>query len=181
MRTTKLVAASVLTLAALSATTVAHAAPNISVTAGTLDYDGGVGPSFSAFKAITLNGQPQLTSASLDPFTVIDATGSSAGWHVTIDVSNLVNGSSTISKGQIWMTQPVVTGASDSDPSAFTLDGIDLGDLTGGAVTMVSAPAALNSGGTFMISPMILKVVVPGNALAGTYTATGTVTLATGP
>src|SRR4051794_41894383 len=59
----------------------ASAAPgDLVVSAGTLHWDGGAAPTISAFNPITLTGVPQLTTLTVDPFTVVDATGGAAGW-----------------------------------------------------------------------------------------------------
>src|SRR6476659_8171029 len=72
----------------------AHA--DVLVNAGTLDFDPAGAPTIGNFDAVTLNGNPQLTSLQVAPFTIIDATGSAAGWNVTLTVPDLVNTTSTI-------------------------------------------------------------------------------------
>jgi len=174
----------VLSAAMLLATMVgapAHAAPgDLAVTAGTLDFDPtGSSPVFSVFSPVTLNGTPQLTSAMITPFTVVDATGSGAGWHVVLTVPNLVNGGDTIAATNVTMSAPVVQGAAGSDTSLLTESAVTgVGLATG--VTIVSA--ALTGGeGTYLVSPRILKVTVPDTAQAGTYTSAATVTIVTAP
>src|SRR3954454_8634281 len=71
----------------------AHA--DVVVNAGTLDFDPAGAPTIGDFDPVTLNGNPQLTSLQVNPFTVIDATGSALGWNVTLQVPDLVNGGST--------------------------------------------------------------------------------------
>ena len=63
---------------------------------GTLDFSPDGPPSFPLFAPIVLSGAPQLTSLSLAPFTVTDSTGSGAGWHVIVTVSDLTLGSDDI-------------------------------------------------------------------------------------
>jgi hypothetical protein len=177
-------AVAVLSLAALLAPQAAGAAPSLVVTAGSLGFDGSA-PTFSAFNPVTLSGQPQLTSAVLDTFTVVDATGSSLGWNAAFSMTDLVNGASTIPVGNIIMLPPKISGAGASNTTGFTLKGVNDGTtpltVSGTSVKIVSAPAAANSGGTFLVSPDIIKVIVPWNAIAGTYAGTGTLTLVSGP
>ncbi len=49
-------------------------------------------PTVGNFNNVTMNGTPQLTSAAIAPFTVIDDSGSGAGWHVTLLVPNFQDG-----------------------------------------------------------------------------------------
>src|SRR5262245_31971635 len=94
----------------------ASAAPgDLVVTAGTLDWDGGAAPTISTFDPITLTGVPQLTTLTVAPFTVVDATGSGAGWNVKLTIPNLVNGGSTILASNISMSAPTVTPVGTSD------------------------------------------------------------------
>ena len=65
----------------------AHAR-TLTITAGTLNFDGGA-PAIGDFSGVTLNGTPQLTSLTVDPFTVVDATGSGDGWNVLLTVPDL--------------------------------------------------------------------------------------------
>src|SRR5690349_11137988 len=67
----------------------AHA--DVQVTAGTLDFDPAGAPAIGNFDGVTLNGNPQLTSLQVAPFTIIDATGSGLGWNVTLTVPTLTN------------------------------------------------------------------------------------------
>jgi hypothetical protein len=158
----------------------AHAAPgDLVVSAGTLDFDPTGSPTFSVFSPVTLNGTPQLTSANITPFTVVDATGTGAGWHVVLTVPDLVNGGDTIAATNITMSAPVVRGAAGSDTSLLTESPVTGVGLAGG-VTIVSA--ALTGGeGTYLISPRILKVTVPDTAQVGTYTSAAVVTVVTAP
>ena len=48
-------------------------------------------PTVGAFNSVTMNGTPQLTSASIAPFTVIDDSGTGAGWSVTLTVPNFTD------------------------------------------------------------------------------------------
>ena len=67
----------------------AHA--DLTVNAGTFDFDPAGAPAIGDFTAVTLDGTPQLTSLTVDPFTIIDSTGSADGWNVLLTVPDLVN------------------------------------------------------------------------------------------
>src|SRR5262245_10764970 len=94
-------------LAAMTAAVLATAmlgAPanaDVVVNAGTLDFDPAGAPTIGDFQAVTLNGTPQLTNLLVDPFTVVDASGTAAGWNVLLTVPDFVNGLSTIAASNV--------------------------------------------------------------------------------
>ncbi len=67
-----------------------NSTPGFTITAGsgprfdTAVAGGTTYPTVGNFNNVTMNGTPQLTSAAIAPFTVIDDSGSGAGWHVTL-------------------------------------------------------------------------------------------------
>src|SRR5258706_6202277 len=54
---------------------------------------GTVYPTVGNFNNVTMNGTPQLTAAVIAPFTVIDDSGSGAGWHVTLALPDFADAS----------------------------------------------------------------------------------------
>ena len=56
------------------------------------DGSGGSAPPISGFSTIALNGTPQLATASIAPFLVIDDSGMLGGWNVTLLVPTFQNG-----------------------------------------------------------------------------------------
>ena len=174
----------VLSAAMLLATIVgvpAHAAPgDLVVTGGTLDFDPTGAPTFSVFSPVTLNGTPRLTSAMITPFTVVDATGSAAGWHVVLTVPDLVNGGDTIAATNITMSAPVVQAAAGAALTGLTESAVASGSGVATGVTIVDAPAT-DGEGTYLVSPRILKVTVPDTAQVGTYASAAVVSVVSGP
>ena len=63
---------------------------------------GTVYPTVGNFNDVTMNGTPQLTSAAIDPFTIIDDSGAGAGWHVTLLVPDFTDGR----RRPTWSTPP---------------------------------------------------------------------------
>jgi hypothetical protein len=166
-------------LAAVMVAGPASAAPgDLVVTAGTLDWDGGAAPTISAFNPITLTGVPQLTTLTVDPFTVVDATGSAAGWNVLLTIPDLVNGGSTIPASQISMSAPTVTAVGTSD-----MTGVDAHASAGGfdSGEKIVTASATNGQGMYLVSPFPAKLVVPVDALAGTYVSAATIAIVSGP
>ncbi|MGE3329024.1 MAG: WxL domain-containing protein, partial [Acidimicrobiia bacterium] len=178
MKKRKLASAAAIALAGTLIATTAHAAPgDLVVTAGPLDFDPAGAPTLGTFAAITLNGQPQLTRAQLPTFTIIDSRGDSSGWAVSLTVSDLVNGASTIAATQMSMTAATVIDNS-TGAAAASVTGNAVASFTAGSNTIVTATAAATSNGTFLVSPQLIKLVVPANALAGTYASTATLSVA---
>jgi hypothetical protein len=165
-------------LLAVMVSAPAHADVSLTITAGTLNFDGGA-PAISNFSGVTLNGTPQLTSLSVDPFTVVDATGSGDGWNVLLTIPDLSDGAShTIASSNISMVLPVVTAATTSSmtgvvghPSAGTFN-------TG---TKIVTAAATDGEGTYLVAPRILKLTIPVTTIAGAYTSAATIATVDGP
>jgi hypothetical protein len=182
MKFTKLIvlgSTALLSLAAF-APTAAHADLTVNG-AAQVDFDPAGAPTIGNFDPVTLNGTPQLTSLTIAPFTIIDATGNAAGWHVTLTVPTLTNGASTIASTQITTAPWVVAGAAGSDTTGVTGEDYSaLGTDFTSATTVVDATAGHGSG-TYLVSPTILKLTVPVNALLGTYSSTAVIAVTSGP
>ena len=160
----------------------------------------GIYPTVTDFAGVTLNGNPQLTSATIVPFTIIDASGSGSGWHVTLTLPSLDNGvynaltnadcsggsTHTLDATGASMNAPVVTTGT-SDTLLGTVQGYDNGDFTTAKVivdtghrnnALVGADEGM---GTYLVSPQILKLVVPSNTYAGNYCTTATIAITNTP
>jgi hypothetical protein len=162
-------------LATLAATILA--AP-LAAGAGTLDFGVGGAPTIGAFSPVTLTGVPQLTSLTVAPFSVVDATASLAGWHVTLTVPDLVNGGSTISASTVSMAAPVVTPSGGADPTNVVGHASSGNFATGEKIVIASAGFG---DGTYLISPEPLHLTVPVTARAGTYTSAASIGVVSGP
>ena len=92
---------------ALAAT--ANDQTTFSVTGGSLSF--ATAPALPTLTAITLNGQAQTTNTTMTNFSVLDATGSGAGWNVTVN-GNAAGGKSAVFKQYC----PNATCGSDSGP-----------------------------------------------------------------
>lgn len=145
---------------------------------GTLDFGPPGQPGISDFAPVTLNGGPQLTSVSIDPFSVVDATESGAGWNVLLTVSDLVNGGSTIPASSITMDAPIVAPA-DGESMTGVAGHATTGNLSSGE-KIVTASAG-NGDGTYLVSPSILTLTIPPNTTAGGYSAGATIAVVSGP
>ena len=158
----------------------AHAV-TLTITAGTLNFDGGT-PAISNFSGVTLNGTPQLTSLSVDPFTVVDATGSGDGWNVLLTIPDLSDGllptPHTIASSNISMVAPVVTAATTSSMTGVA-GHASAGGFNAGEKIVT---AALGDGeGTYLVAPRILKLTIPVTTFATAYTSAATIATVDGP
>ena len=173
-----------------------NSTPGFTITAGAAPHfdtqlGGLAAPLVGAFNNVTMNGTPQLTSAAIAPFTVVDATGSGAGWNVTVLIPNFTDpGGDVVPAALAEMKAPVVAGANTDS----VMGGISMHDNVGftTAKQIITAdPAAGPLGpdgvthvagmGTYLVSPQILKLVVPANAKAGVYSTTATIAIVDGP
>ena len=146
--------------------------------AGTLDFGPPGQPGIGDFAPVTLNGTPELTSVSIDPFSVVDSTGSGAGWNVDLTVSDLVNGASTITASSMAMAAPVVTPANGASMTGVA------GHATAGNLRTGEKIVTADVGegdGTYLVSPAILTLTIPPSATAGVYSATATIAVVSGP
>lgn len=128
----------------------------------------------------TLNGTDQTLSYSL-PVQVKDATGSGSGWNLTISATNLTDGVA----GHPSLTEQVsaatascvsgnhCTNATSTTPPTYPVV------LSNSAQKFFSADA--NSGMGILSVSTTVQVLVLGNTYAGTYTATLTLAVVSGP
>lgn len=133
--------------------------------------------------SVTLNGADQTATYTL-PITVIDATGSGAGWNLTVSSTTFTTGSHSLDPNAskiTGVTSACAAGATCSNPT----NNVSYTSLTlpsGNSVTAVKMfNAAANTGmGKFAITPTV-AISIPANAFAGTYNSTVTVTVASAP
>jgi hypothetical protein len=100
--------AAIMPAAALAATS--NDQTQFSVTGGSLSFSSA--PALPTLTAITLNGTAQTTNTTMTNFTVLDATGSGAGWNVTVN-GNIAGGKSAVFKQYC----PNATCGTDSGPA----------------------------------------------------------------
>ena len=128
--------------------------------------------------SVTLDGSDQ--TASIAPVLgVVDARGSGAGWNLTISSTTFDDGSGhSFGAGSVsGVSQGCQSGSSctAASPSGVSYPIA----LTGTAAKFFNAASGTGMG-KVDVTPSI-DVSIPGNAYAGTYTATVTLAAATGP
>jgi len=151
------------------------------------DFSGGSAPTIGQFNPVTLNGTEQLTSASIAPFVVTDDSGTLAGWHVTMLVPSFQNGTgadcsvgatAAIAGANVSMAAPVVSAAD----AQTALTGVTTSGFTDFTTPRTIVAAAVGDGaGVYDVSPALMKLIVPANALAGSYCTQATIEITSGP
>lgn len=109
--------------------------------------------------------------------TVIDARGTGAGWNITVGSTTFSDGAGhSLAAGSITGITNACAGTTCTNPTNSITYPITLG----ATANKVFNSAASSGLGKFTVTPTT-SVTVPGNSYAGTYTATVTVALVTGP
>ena len=139
---------------------------------GTFAFDDGLfAPEAPATpNGVKLTGLVGQVATAAPAITVVDASGSTNGWTVTMSMPN------TFTDGaKSFTAAPRITGTTSIDK---TVTGVTKStpSIVGGA-TVVSAPAG-TAGGTYIVTPTI-TVDIPEDTKIGTYTSTLTVDTAT--
>lgn len=171
----------------------------VAITAGSLTL---TSPSSLSWSTTNTGVDQQLVDpgAGDQQYTVNDATGSSAGWHVTAAATTFTNGSSTFANtGTISTNGSLTSITSTSTPSATCTGTCTLPSNSttypAAIVTAATSPTpstiydnALNSGlgqvvigGSASANPVGWWVNVPARAVAGSYTSTVTLEIISGP
>lgn len=144
-------------------------------------------PTVNDFQPITLNGTAKLAVATINPFVVIDDSGDEAGWNVTLQIADLLDGTGagcatgsthTIAGSGISMKPPVVDNATD-DTSMTGVSATGFTDFT--AARKIVVATATNGMGAYTVAPQLVRAVIPATAAAGTYCAAATIAVASGP
>lgn len=136
-------------------------------------------PTFGNFPGVTLNGANQTVTTAVTNWVVTDATGAAPGWSANIVADVPHNGGSTV----------VMTGAAlELLVSTASTEGTNASDapvvagkaniIDGGGINAANAPAGTGAGTwTLAQGDAHLKLTVPADATAASYTTTVTTTL----
>ena len=123
----------------------------------------------------TLTGDV-LNLASSFAIGVTDATGSKAGWNIQASIGVLTNvASDTIPAANHTITGVTVSGVKGTAPT----NSVALGAIPTTTAKIYNAAASTGMGQSTMT--FATKLAVPADAAAGTYSATLTVTIVSGP
>lgn len=140
------------------------------------------------FGTVTLNGVDQTVTASAGPsFSIIDGTGSSAGWNVTFSATNFSDGGTNSIANTNFTFNP--TGGTITRVGGQTIDATNGPKETGGGAVDLSAArkvvtTAVGYGkGKYTYTPLDsnFSLTVPATTIVASYTSTLTATVASGP
>jgi hypothetical protein len=160
------------------ALTVATAASSMTstatVSAGSLSANTASAPSTS----VTLDGTDKTASLPV-AVSVVDATGSGSGWNVTEAATTFVSGTHSFAAPTATTTSSACATGGNSCTNATN-------SITGYPITLSTSAtkifnAALNTGMGKLDLTSGIAVAIPGNAFAGTYTSTVTISIVSGP
>jgi hypothetical protein len=167
-------------IAVLALTAVTAALAGTLTATATVAGTAGIGFTHSATGTITntIDGSDQ-TATYAPVLSVIDARGTGAGWNLQISATPFTDTAShTLTQGQVASVSQACKGGSTCTVATST--GITY-PLPIGTTSAKFFSAALNTGlGKVDVTPSI-SVAIPGNAYAGTYTSTVTLSAVTGP
>jgi hypothetical protein len=157
----------------------------LSIGAGTLTESA---PATVTASGVTLDGTDKTSTYAL-PLTVIDATGSFAGWHLSVTSSQFTDGTHTLAATASTISAApsvvCVTGVTCTAPNNNISYASPLTVPAGSVGSEPSAVpfynAAVGSGiGAFTITPTV-SIAIPANTHAGNYSSNVNVTIAAGP
>jgi hypothetical protein len=185
LRTMLPVGAAAITSLLLVAAPAGATTASETLTAGSLGF--ATTPGTVTFPATALNGQNKAVNFQ-QPLDIADATGSGAGWNITATSSLFKTTSgNTLPAGATTVGSAPATPACDTNVTCtvggnttvafpYTLPAASTAPL---ATKLYNAPA--NTGmGDQTVSPT-WTLAIPGNAYAGSYTSTWTLSLVSGP
>jgi hypothetical protein len=163
-------AACVLPASALGATDTTQ----FSVTPGALQLSSA--PDYPNLPSLTLNGQAQTLNAQMGNFTVADATGSGAGWNVTVQGDGSGGGSAVFKAycpGGACGSAGYVSGGATLAANSLTLNSTSaIFSAQGGSTG--SAPTHSCNSGCFVDSASPVKLASAAlNAGMGTFASSG--------
>jgi hypothetical protein len=177
------VALSLALAAAPAAASAATSAASETVTAGSLTFINST-PAAVTFPGTTLNGTDQ-TVTQTQALDISDARGSGAGWNVTATSTAFNNGSVSLPTGSTTVAAAPAVACDASvtcvvpTPSTTYPYTLPAGPTAPAATKLYNAAAATGTG-AMTVTPT-WKLAVPANAATGTYTATWTFSLVSGP
>ena len=178
------IAALTMLLSVVGTGTAFAAEPTAGITGGDLSIQDFASANFTA---VTLDGTTQTTTSAVTDMTLIDATGTGAGWDVNLQATTLTNALAangtdlkTLPEGSLALGAVSIV-ATEGSSAAVDITNVSgtIDSLTG--ITILNAD--INEGmGTYTVSigDMTLTLL-PKDAKAGTYTSTITMTLTQGP
>lgn len=146
-------------------------------------FVGGTAPNVGDFGPVTLNGTPQLTTATMDTFQVLDDSITPAGWNVTLQIPDLQNGTGPDCSTGATASIPGANISMDA-PTVAPADGFtSMTGVTSAGYTDFTSPQNIvtaqngDGSGTYNVSPALIRLLVPDATVVGTYCSVATVAI----
>ena len=164
--------------ALLLGTVAGAGAGNITTTNGVVGGARTLSTADSANLSTTLSGEDLVVSGDLGASTVVDATGSGAGWNLTVSMSPFTTAAGKTLPSGAALT---ITGVSVVKNAGKAPVNTVVYPVTVGASAVKFYSAAADSGmGKFTVTPAV-SLSVPADTYAGTYATTITMSVVAGP
>jgi hypothetical protein len=149
----------------------------VKVNESSLRFDAADGLAATPVATVTPDGGAQI-AVSIPPFIVVDATGSGAGWRVSLAVSNSVDTTTVTSTPDVSMSAPIVTAIGSSDLSNVVGNPLQGNVAIGEKIVAARADFGM---GAYLVSPRMLTLAIPSISRRSTYVSRVTITLFTAP
>lgn len=164
-------------LAAFSVSSVPAGAENMTLTVNGGSLSLATNP--VDFGTLSLTGLEQTIDTQPSPWTAADATGTGAGWNVTVSSTDFTSagGTITVDNSKIQLQPANVATVSGNTPPTSSVTSYS--PLSGSPLAVLSA-ASGNGKGTYDFTPD-MRQIVPADASPGAYTAFLTVSINSGP
>jgi hypothetical protein len=134
-------------------------------------------PSPATVPGITLNGDDQIKTFTMADTVAYTGSGNTAGWNLQEASTTLTSSGKTLPALQVTgVTNAACTGSGCVNPTNTITWPVTLGTT---AVKIFNAAA--NTGKGSVVLTATHQLTYPANALPGTYTATVTLTVVSGP
>jgi hypothetical protein len=136
-------------------------------------------PTFGNFPGVTLTGANQTVTADVTNWVVTDATGAAPGWSANIVADVPHNGGSTVVMTGAALELLVSTASTEgTNLSTAPVVAGKVNIIGGGGIDAANAAAGTGAGTwTLAQGTAHLKLTVPADATAASYTTTVTTTL----
>jgi hypothetical protein len=136
-------------------------------------------PSDVAFDAIKITGRPEETRGTLDAFGVVDARGTGAGYHLTLQASQFKSDAGILPADSLMIGDTNVKAGEGVTSKAPVWSGNRTIDNETGIVAL---SADIDTGlGLFEIQKSEMTLAIPASVKAGAYTSVLEATIVTGP
>ena len=136
-------------------------------------------PSDVAFNAIKITGRPEETNGTFQGFGVVDARGTGAGYHLTLQATRFKSDAGLLPADSLMIGVAKINAGRGVTSQAPKWAGERTVDNEKGIVVL---SADVDEGlGLFNIEDSPMTLAIPASVKAGTYTSVLEATLVTGP